>query len=424
MNYIDVYFSRINHMGETTAERIRNGGIKSFEKWLSESPHTIRNLSVERGIYFDGIILTSKDKEYEKIMFLEVANNVPLLIGDIMNWTLDDGSIEKWIIIQEEKKVNGTFRSFWIVRCNYLMKWIDAQGHLQQSWAYFVSSLDSKIKGNFRTWNNLITPQPNKYAELLMPRYPIDRATNFIVEEESWTVVEYDHTSVPGVIYLSLTEGKINSIYDDIENNVADLDKKAKYSFIIPDAVPQVFPLGAHIEPFFTIMKNGKPYLNKPEEQEEKARAALSAVGLSESLYEKSPFEISGGEKRRVAIAGVLAMEPEVLILDEPTAGLDPLGKSQILELLKKYQQERHVTVILVSHSMEEVAQYADRVIALHKAKVILDGSTREVFSHRQELEEIGLGVPEVCAFTQSIGLGDTLTVEEAAEKILQMYKL
>ncbi|MBR7075434.1 MAG: ATP-binding cassette domain-containing protein, partial [Lachnospiraceae bacterium] len=131
-----------------------------------------------------------------------------------------------------------------------------------------------------------------------------------------------------------------------------------------------------------------------------------------------------GGEKRRVAIAGVLAMEPEVLILDEPTAGLDPLGKSQILELLKKYQQERHVTVILVSHSMEEVAQYADRVIALHKAKVVLDGSTREVFSHRQELEEIGLGVPEVCAFTQSIGLGDTLTVEEAAEKILQMYKL
>jgi hypothetical protein len=258
MNYLDVYFSRINHMGETTAERIRNGGIRSFEKWLAESPHTIRNLSVERGIYFDGIILTSKDKEYEKIMFLEVANNVPLLIGDIMNWTLDDGSIEKWIIIQEEKKVNGTFRSFWIVRCNYLMKWIDAQGHLQQSWAYFVSSLDSKIKGNFRTWNNLITPQPNKYAELLMPRYPIDRATNFIVEEESWTVVEYDHTSVPGIIYLSLTEGKINSIYDDVKNNVADMDKLAKYNLDIPP-LTQIFHLGDHIHPVCTLTKNGKP---------------------------------------------------------------------------------------------------------------------------------------------------------------------
>lgn len=155
MNYLDVYFSRVNHLGETTAERIRNSGIRSFEKWLAESPHTIRDLSIERGLHFDGIILTSKDKEYEKIMFLEVSNNVPLLIGDIMNWVLDDGTTEKWLLIQEEKKVNGTFRSFWIVRCNYLMKWIDAEGHLQKSWSYFVSSLDSKIKGNFRTWNNL-----------------------------------------------------------------------------------------------------------------------------------------------------------------------------------------------------------------------------------------------------------------------------
>ena len=189
-------------------------------------------------------------------MFLEVANDIPIKVGDIMNWTLDDGSIEKWILIQEEKKVNGTFRSFWIVRCNYLMKWIDSEGHLQQSWGYFVSSLDSKIKGNFRTWNNLITPQPNKYAELLMPRYPIDRATNFIVEDESWTVVEYDHTSVPGVIYLSLTESKINQIYDDTINDIADLDKLAKYQLNISDEI-QTFELGTEINIHFTLMKNG-----------------------------------------------------------------------------------------------------------------------------------------------------------------------
>ena len=258
MNYLDVYFSRINHLGETTAERIRNGGKRSFEKWLAESPHTLRNLSVERGIYFDGIILTSKDKEYEKIMFLEVALDIPIKVGDIMNWTLDDGSIEKWILIQEEKKVNGTFRSFWIVRCNYLMKWIDSEGHLQSSWAYFVSSLDSKIKGNFRTWNNLITPQPNKFAELLMPRYSIDRATNFIVEDESWTVVEYDYSSVPGVIYLSLTETKVNMIYDDIENDIADLDKMAIYDLSIPDGV-QTFKVNEVINLTFTLMKNGSP---------------------------------------------------------------------------------------------------------------------------------------------------------------------
>ena len=259
MGYLDVYFSRINHLGETTAERIRNGGIRSFEKWMAESPHTIRDLSVERGLYFSGIILTNKDKEHEKIMFLNVANNIPLLVGDIMNWTIDDGSIEKWILVQEEKKVNGTYRTFWIVRCNYLMKWIDAQGHLQQSWSYFVSSLDSKIKGNFRTWNSLITPQPNKYAELLMPRYPIDRATNFIVENESWSVVEYDHTSVPGIIYLSLTEGKINLIYDDTENNIADLDKLAYYQVVLPEN-EQTFAVGDVIAPTLTIMKNGIPY--------------------------------------------------------------------------------------------------------------------------------------------------------------------
>ena len=301
MNYLDVYFSRINHMGETTAERIRNGGIRSFEKWLAESPHTIRNLSVERGIYFDGIILTSKDKEYEKIMFLEVANDIPLLIGDIMNWTLDDGSIEKWILIQEEKKVNGTFRSFWIVRCNYLIKWIDAQGHLQQSWAYFVSSLDSKIKGNFRTWNSLITPQPNKYAELLMPRYPIDRATNFIVEKESWTVVEYDHTSVPGVIYLSLTEGKINSIYDDVENNIADLDKLAKYDLVMPP-LTQIFHLGDHIEPIFTLTKNG-----------EVCNEEIEFISEDKKIVRKIDNDLIAVGKGTVIISAILKNHPSII---------------------------------------------------------------------------------------------------------------
>ena len=264
MSYLDVYFSRINHLGETTAERIRNGGIRSFEKWMAESPHTIRNLSVERGLYFDGIILTNKDKEHEKIMFLNVANDIPLCVGDIMNWTIDDGSVEKWLLVQEEKKVNGTYRTFWIVRCNYLMKWIDAEGHIQQSWSYFVSSLDSKIKGNYRTWHDLITPQPNKYAELLLPRHEIDRSTNFIVENESWTVIEYDHTSVPGVIYLSLTENKVNMIYDDLENNIADTDRLAVYDLVLPEQ-EQKFSIGDVIDLKFTITKNGIPYNGETE---------------------------------------------------------------------------------------------------------------------------------------------------------------
>jgi len=173
-------------------------------------------------------------------MFLNVSNNVPLQVGDIMNWTLDDGSIEKWILISEEKKTNGTYRTFSIVRCNYLLKWIDSNGHLQSSWSYTVSSVDSKIKGNYRTWNNLITPQPNKYAEILMPRRKIDRATNFIIEEESWQVIEYDHTSVPGTIYLSLTENKINLIYD--KDGIADTDKRAHYE-LLTAPVTQVFTI-------------------------------------------------------------------------------------------------------------------------------------------------------------------------------------
>lgn len=259
-SYLDTYFSRVNHLGNTTAERIRSAGIRSFYKWMAESPHTVRDLSVERGIYFDGIILTSKDKEYEKIMFLNVANNIPLKVGDIMTWDLEDGSQEKWIIAQEEKKVNGTYRTFWIIRCNYLLKWIDQNGHLQQSWAYVVSSVDSKIKGNYRTWHNLITPQPNKYAEILMPYFPLDRATNFIVQDESWHTIESDFTSVPGTIYVSLTENKVNYIYDDLENDIADTDKRAVYTIAVPAEVQRFTSDNQDIKLSYTVMKNGLPF--------------------------------------------------------------------------------------------------------------------------------------------------------------------
>ena len=160
--------------------------------------------------------------------------------------------------------------------------------------------------------------------------------------------------------------------------------------------------------------------LNK-EEQIERAKKALKEVGMGEEMYEKSPFELSGGQKRRAAIAGVLAMEPEVLILDEPSAGLDPLGKTEILELLKNYQKKNEAAVILVSHSMEEVAQYADRVIAMQKGKILLDGPVHDVFSHRKELEEMGLGVPEVQAFAERLGIRGAITVEEVCREILNL---
>ena len=132
------------------------------------------------------------------------------------------------------------------------------------------------------------------------------------------------------------------------------------------------------------------------EEVEARAKKALQMVGLKEKHYNRSPFELSGGQKRRVAIAGVLAMEPDVLILDEPTAGLDPKGRDEILDQLKRIHEERGITIILVSHSMEDVAKYVGRIIVMNQGEMMYDGTPKEVFSHYKELEKVGLAAPQV----------------------------
>ena len=233
MNYLDVYFSRVNHFGTTTAERIKNSGIVAFEKWLAQSPFTVTDLSVERGFYFSGIIETSKDKEEKKLMYLYVANDIPIKVGDILTWKQDNGTIEKWLLLQQIHKVHGTYQTFQIIKCNYELKWIDAEGYLRKSWAYAVSSTDDKVKGNFRMWHSLISPQPNKFAEIIMPRPVLEgtdkdelmRGITFIIENEGWLVIECDWTSVEGIIYMSLTESKVNYQYDDRDIDVADTDR-------------------------------------------------------------------------------------------------------------------------------------------------------------------------------------------------------
>lgn len=132
------------------------------------------------------------------------------------------------------------------------------------------------------------------------------------------------------------------------------------------------------------------------KEVELTAFTALEMVGIEHEYFYQSPFDLSGGQKRRVAIAGVLAMKPKVLILDEPTAGLDPKGRDEILGLIKKLHDENNITIILVSHSMDDVANYVDRIIAMNKGRVFLDGTPKEVFKHYKELESIGLSAPEV----------------------------
>lgn len=165
------------------------------------------------------------------------------------------------------------------------------------------------------------------------------------------------------------------------------------------------------------------------EEIRKRAREALASVGLDESYDKMSPFELSGGQKRRVAIAGVLAMEPEVLILDEPTAGLDPKGRDEILDEIARLHQERRITIILVSHSMEDVAQYVERIIVMNKGNVQFDDTPKKVFRHYRELEKIGLAAPQVTYIMNELrqsGLAvdaEATTVEEARDSILKFLE-
>ena len=160
-------------------------------------------------------------------------------------------------------------------------------------------------------------------------------------------------------------------------------------------------------------------------EVERRVLAALSAVGLDESVLDKSPFALSGGQKRRVAIAGVMAMEPEVLILDEPTAGLDPRGRESILQMLREYHETRGSTVVLVSHSMEEIARNAQRIIVLSGGGVCMEGTPAEVFARADELEAVGLDVPQstkIAAALRRRGMkveGSIFTVDALERAIL-----
>ena len=161
-------------------------------------------------------------------------------------------------------------------------------------------------------------------------------------------------------------------------------------------------------------------------EIDRRVRKAAEFVGLKESMFEKSPFDLSGGEKRRVAIAGVMAMEPEVLIMDEPAAGLDPRGRRVILDLIRNYREKTGSTVIIVSHSMEDVASIAEKILVLNKGKVAFYGSVDEVFSHDEELKDMGLNIPQITRIFAELGRygfnldRSTYTIDDAAEKILQ----
>lgn len=224
---------------------------------------------------------------------------------------------------------------------------------------------------------------------------------------------------------LKPTGGAIYFNGEDIHD--ADYDKKklrSKVGLVFQYPEHQLFEIDVFSDVCFGPKNLGLP----KKEVELRAYAALKQVGLEDTLFYQSPFDLSGGQKRRVAIAGVLAMKPDILILDEPTAGLDPKGRDEILDQIASLHKEMGITVILVSHSMEDVAKYVERIIVMNKGRVLYDDVPKEVFRHYRELEQVGLAAPQVTYIMQALrekGIPvntDATTIPEARDEILRVF--
>ena len=222
---------------------------------------------------------------------------------------------------------------------------------------------------------------------------------------------------------LKPTSGNI--YYNGADIHEADYDKKqlrSKVGLVFQYPEHQLF----EIDVFSDVCYGPKNLGLDKLEVDLRAYKALKQVGIEDEYFYQSPFDLSGGQKRWVAIAGVLAMRPEVLILDEPTAGLDPKGRDEILDQIAALREETGMTVILVSHSMEDVAKYVERIIVMNKSEIVYDDSPVEVFRHYQELETIGLGAPQMTYIMQSLrqhGLAvdtDAISLEAAKTSIMK----
>lgn len=220
------------------------------------------------------------------------------------------------------------------------------------------------------------------------------------------------------------TSGEIllngENIHQD-KNRLKEVRRRVGLVFQYPEH--QLFEMTVYRDVAF-----GPTNLKFPEDKiRQNTISALEAVGLGKEYYDQSPFDLSGGQKRRVAIAGILAMEPEVLILDEPTAGLDPKGREEILSLIQDMHRKRKMTVILVSHSMEDVAKMAERIVVMHQGKAVMNGTPKEIFSRVEELEKMGLAAPQVSYVVRALRekgfpiSADIFTVEEAKNALLAL---
>ena len=242
------------------------------------------------------------------------------------------------------------------------------------------------------------------------------------------------HTGSGKSTLIQHLNGLIKPTTGGVYFNGADINDSDYNKKILRSKVGLVFQYPEHqlfeIDVFTDVCFGPKNLGLSKKEIELRAYTALKQVGIEDEFFYQSPFDLSGGQKRRVAIAGVLAMKPEVLVLDEPTAGLDPRGRDEILSLISKLHKENGITVILVSHSMEDIAKYVERLIVMNKGSIIYDATPREIFRNYKELEKVGLAAPQVTYIMNQLSENgyqvncDVTTIEEAKNEILNNLKI
>ncbi|MBR5799127.1 MAG: energy-coupling factor transporter ATPase [Lachnospiraceae bacterium] len=270
------------------------------------------------------------------------------------------------------------------------------------------------------------------YEEDTTMAYPALTDVNLVIPDGQFIGL-IGHTGSGKSTLVQHLNGLLKPTSGAIYYNGADINDEGYDKKLLRSKVGLVFQYPEHqlfeVDVFSDVCFGPKNLGLDKKEIQLRAYAALKQVGIADEYFYQSPFDLSGGQKRRVAIAGVLAMKPEVLILDEPTAGLDPKGRDEILDQIAKLREETGMTVILVSHSMEDVAKYVDRLIVMNKSRVVFDDTPAAVFAHYEELEQIGLAAPQITYIMQALrekGLSvDTgiTTVTEAKEAILKALR-
>ena len=257
MNYIDVYKRRVSHLGTNYQEHAYKSGILEFRRYLKYNQHTEHNLILDgQDSSFSGVILTDKEDEnrVSQILLVKVVEDggPELKPGDLIWWGEDT---QPWLIYRSTTSSYQPHQKFYMVRCNYEVKWLDKDGMLHKSWIYLLGSKDSKIKDNFRTWHSVITPQPNKYINIIMPHQLMSLGTEIMVLDEVWYLVDYDQNSVPGIIFMSFTETNFNEQRDSLEDKLANADQLATWE--IQMLKNRVVEANSIVDLNYTILKNG-----------------------------------------------------------------------------------------------------------------------------------------------------------------------